>query len=77
MIVEGKYATAEIFAENIEEPALDWVQAQCDHKAFKRLPKHTHFITTRSFEAAYLPYSAKSARQNASNQYLLPVIINP
>lgn len=37
MIVEGKYTSAEIFAENIEEPALDWVQAQCDHKAFENV----------------------------------------
>lgn len=35
MTIEGKYTSAEIFIENIEAAALDWVQAQCDHKAFE------------------------------------------
>lgn len=35
MRIEGKYTSAEIFTENIEEAALNWVQSQCDHKAFE------------------------------------------
>lgn len=35
MTVEGKYTSAEIFTENIEDAALDWVRTQCDHKAFE------------------------------------------
>lgn len=35
MITEGKYTSAEIFTDNIESVALDWVQAQCDHPAFE------------------------------------------
>lgn len=34
MIIEGKVATAEIFTDNIEEAALNWVKSLCDHKAF-------------------------------------------
>lgn len=34
MIVKGKYASAEIFTENIEDAALQWVKEQCDHPAF-------------------------------------------
>lgn len=34
MIIEGKHTSAEIFTENIEEAALDWVKVQCDHPAF-------------------------------------------
>ncbi len=35
MIVTGQYTSAEIFAENIEDAALQWVKAQCDHPAFE------------------------------------------
>lgn len=34
MIHDGKYASAEIFTENIEVVALNWVKAQCEHPAF-------------------------------------------
>lgn len=34
MIHNGKYASAEIFTDNIEDAALDWVKAQCEHPAF-------------------------------------------
>lgn len=34
MIIQGKHTSAEIFTDNIEEPALQWVKAQCDHPAF-------------------------------------------
>lgn len=34
MIIEGKHTSAEIFTDNIEESALEWVKAQCDHPAF-------------------------------------------
>lgn len=40
MIIEGKYTTAEIFTENIEDAAIEWVQRQCDHKAFEGV----HFV---------------------------------
>ena len=35
MIIKGKYTSAEIFAESIEDAALQWVRAQCDHPAFE------------------------------------------
>lgn len=35
MKIEGKYTTAEIFTDNIEEAALDWLHKQCDHPAFE------------------------------------------
>ena len=35
MQVTGKYTSAEIFTENIEEAALQWVREQCDHPAFE------------------------------------------
>ncbi len=34
MKIEGKYTSAEIFTDNIEESALEWVKTQCDHPAF-------------------------------------------
>ena len=33
MIVEGKTTSAEIFTDNIEESALDWLKELCDHPA--------------------------------------------
>lgn len=33
--VIGKYTSAEIFAEHIEDAALQWIKAQCDHPAFE------------------------------------------
>lgn len=35
MIVKGKFTSAEIFTENIEDAALSWVKAQCEHPAFE------------------------------------------
>ena len=35
MIIKGRYTSAEIFTENIEDAALQWVKAQCDHPAFE------------------------------------------
>ena len=35
MLISGKYTTAEIFTENIEDAALQWVREQCDHPAFE------------------------------------------
>ena len=35
MIIKGQYTSAEIFTENIEDAALQWVQEQCDHPAFE------------------------------------------
>lgn len=37
MIIKGEYTSAEIFAEHVEEPALQWVKAQCDHPAFESI----------------------------------------
>lgn len=34
MIIEGTTTKAEIFTENIEEAALNWVKGLCNHKAF-------------------------------------------
>ena len=38
MIVEGKITSAEIFTDNIEEPALDWLKELCDHPAMGGIP---------------------------------------
>ena len=35
MIISGQYAAAEIFTDNIEEAALQWVKEQCNHPAFE------------------------------------------
>ena len=35
MTISGQYATAEIFTDNIEDAALQWVREQCDHPAFE------------------------------------------
>ena len=35
MYIQGKYTSAEIFTDNIEESALERVKAQCDHPAFQ------------------------------------------
>lgn len=35
MLISGQYTTAEIFTENIEDTALQWVREQCDHPAFE------------------------------------------
>ena len=35
MTVTGQYTSAEIFAKNIEDAALQWIKAQCDHPAFE------------------------------------------
>lgn len=34
MTIDGKHTSAEIFTDNIEASALEWVKAQCDHQAF-------------------------------------------
>lgn len=38
MIVKGKSTSAEIFTDNIEESALDWLTALCDHQAMEGVP---------------------------------------
>ena len=35
MTISGQYATAEIFTENIEDAALQWIREQCDHPTFE------------------------------------------
>lgn len=35
MTISGQYTTAEIFTDNIEDTALQWVREQCDHPAFE------------------------------------------
>ena len=35
MTISGQYATAEIFTDNIEDAALQWVMDQCGHPAFE------------------------------------------
>lgn len=35
MIIKGEYTFADIFAEHVEEPALQWIKTQCDHPAFE------------------------------------------
>ena len=38
MIINGKTTLAEIFTDNIEQAALDWVTALCDHPAMEGTP---------------------------------------
>lgn len=38
MIVEGKMTSAEIFTDNIEAPALDWLKELCDHPVMEKIP---------------------------------------
>lgn len=38
MIIEGKNTSAEIFTDNIEESAKEWVAALCDHPAMSGVP---------------------------------------
>lgn len=38
MIITGKSSSAEIFTDNIEESALDWITALCDHPAMAGVP---------------------------------------
>lgn len=38
MIIEGKTTSAEIFADKIEDPALQWVKELCDSPAMRGIP---------------------------------------
>ena len=38
MTITGKTTSAEIFTDNIEEPALDWLKVLCDHPAMEGVP---------------------------------------
>lgn len=38
MIINGKATSAEIFTDNIEASALDWISALCDHPAMAGVP---------------------------------------
>lgn len=38
MVIKGITTSAEIFTDNIEEPALDWLNELCDHPAMKDVP---------------------------------------
>jgi len=35
MIIKGQCTSADIFTDNIEDAALQWIKAQCDHPAFE------------------------------------------
>lgn len=37
MIIEGKHTSVEIFTDNIEEPALSWIEEQSNHPAFENI----------------------------------------
>lgn len=38
MIIKGLYTSAEIFTDNIEPAALQWIQELCDHPAMEGIP---------------------------------------
>ncbi len=38
MVIKGITTSAEIFTDNIEDPALDWLNELCDHPAMKDVP---------------------------------------
>ena len=38
MIINGKTTSAEIFTDNIDAPALDWLRDLCDNQAMEGIP---------------------------------------
>ncbi len=38
MIIKGKYTSATIFTDNIEDTAIKWIKELCDHPAMDRIP---------------------------------------
>ncbi|MDE6510268.1 MAG: hypothetical protein K2K99_08760, partial [Muribaculaceae bacterium] len=38
MIIKGKTTSVEIFTDNIEQAALDWITELCDHPAMENVP---------------------------------------
>lgn len=65
MIVNGKTASAEIFTDNIEEPALRWVEDLCDHPAMEGI------------RVVQMPDVHAGASCNVGTAYLIGQYLNP
>lgn len=65
MTINGKSTSAEIFTDNIEEAALDWVKALCDHPAMEGTP------------IAQMPDVHAGASCNVGTAYPIGMYVNP
>lgn len=65
MIIEGKTTSAEIFTDNIEEPALDWLKELCDHPAMEKVP------------IVQMPDVHAGNNCNVGTAYLVGMYVNP
>lgn len=65
MIVEGKTTSAEIFTDNIEESALDWLKELCDHPAMDGV------------EVVQMPDVHAGINCNVGTAYRIGIYVNP
>lgn len=65
MTINGKSTSAEIFTDNIEEAALDWVKALCDHPAME------------GTSIAQMPDVHAGASCNVGTAYPIGMYVNP
>lgn len=65
MIINGKYTSAEIFTESIEDVALQWVKDQCNHPAFE------------SVRIAQMPDVHAGNSCNVGTAYQIGTYVNP
>ena len=65
MIVEGKMTSAEIFTDNIEEPAFAWLKELCDHPAMEKIP------------IVQMPDVHAGAHCNIGTAYPIGMYVNP
>lgn len=65
MIIIGKTTSAEIFTENIEEPALEWIRNICDHPAMEGV------------EMVQMPDVHAGQNCNVGTAYVMGSYINP
>lgn len=65
MIITGKTTSAEIFTDNIEEPALEWLRALCDHPAMEGVP------------IAQMPDVHAGTNCNVGTVYPIGMYVNP
>lgn len=65
MIIEGKMTSAEIFTDNIEEPALDWLKELCGHPAMEGV------------SIVQMPDVHAGANCNVGTAYPIGMYVNP
>ena len=63
--ITGKYTSADIFTDNIEDAALQWVKEQCDHPAFE------------SVKIAQMPDVHAGNSCNVGTAYRIGTYLNP